>query len=123
MTKKKESKEMELGLDPSELYAVTIEKELVIVHNDKRWVFKYRDMTWKEKYDCVDAAQTWQGTEFSFSLGRYYVNALTKMLVDSPIKPLTETTISKLDTKVGSQLLSIVPPPAEIDEAESLKKE
>ena len=80
---------LEVGTDPSELYANQETQELVIVHNDKTWIFKYRELSWKEKYDCVDAAASMDGDDVGFSLGTYYIEALKMMLVDSPIKPIT----------------------------------
>lgn len=114
--------ELEVGTDPGELYANEEIQELEIVHKGKKWVFKYKDLSWKQKYDCVDAATVMDGENVGFFIGKYYVLALTKMLVDSPIKPLTETTISKLDKNVGAQLLAIVPPPADPALVDGLKK-
>ena len=46
------------------------------------------------------------------------------MLVDTPIRPITETTLSKLDRRIGEQLIAIVPNPVEMpEEVEELKKE
>jgi len=118
-----EEQELEMGSDPTELFADKNEKELVITHNDKKWIFKYKDLSWKEKYDCVDAATSMNGDDFGFSLGKYYVIALSKMLTSSPISPITETTISKLDKNVGSQLLAIVPNPSDPSVIASVKKE
>ncbi len=115
--------ELELGINASELFASVDEKELEIVHNGKKWIFKYRDLSWKEKYDCVDAATSLTGDDFGFSLGKYYIIALTKMLTSSPITPLTETTISKLDKDVGAQLLAIVPNPSDPTTIGNIKKE
>ena len=58
--------------------------------------------------------KTWDtnGT-FSFSLQSYYAAALTKMLTETPIKPITETKLSKLDRRIGQALVSIVPQPVE----------
>ena len=113
---------LEVGVDPSELYASQETQELVIVHNNKTWVFKYRDLSWKEKYDGVDSAATMDGDDVGYSIGTYYIVALEKMLIDSPIKPITETTLSKLDKDVGAQLVSIVPAPADPAMIAGLKK-
>ena len=113
---------LEAGTNPGDLFTETEEKTLEIVHKNKKWVFKYKDLSWKDKYDCVDAAASIEGEDFSFSLSRYYMTALGKMLTHSPIQPLTETTISRLDKDVGAQLISIVPPPADEAVISGLKK-
>ena len=35
------------------------------------------------------------------------------MLTETPIRPITETTLSKLDRAIGEQLVAIVPQPVE----------
>jgi len=109
-----EEEELPLGSDPSALFAAKTEKTLDIVHDGKRYLFKYKDLTWGEKNACVDAAQSWdQNAGFSFSVSKYYALALTKMLTDTPIRPITETTLNQLDRRIGEQLISIVPQPVE----------
>ncbi len=117
-----QEEELEMGVNPAELFADTEEKNLEIVHKGKKWVFKYKDLSWKEKYACVDEATDMSG-EFKFSLTKYYVAALTKMLTKSPIHPLTETTLSKLAGPVGAQLMAIVPPPVDAELLATEKKE
>ena len=116
-----EDQDIPFGDDPSLLFASNEEEILEIIHQGRRWQFKYRQMTWGEKNYCVDKAQTWDtnGT-FSFSLQSYYAAALTKMLTETPIKPITETTLNKLDRKIGEALISIVPQPIE-DQVNDLK--
>ena len=116
-----ESQDVPLGEDPSLLFASSEEEILEIIHQGRRWQFKYRQMTWGEKNYCVDKAQTWDNNGvFNFSLQSYYAAALTKMLTETPIKPITETTLSKLDRKIGEALISIVPQPIE-DQVNDLK--
>ena len=113
---------IEAGTNGQELFVSEDTKTLEVYHNKKKWVFTYKDLSWAEKYKCVDAAQIWSQGEFSFSLSNYYVAAITAMIIDSPIKPFTETTLSKLDASVVAQLLTIVPPPADPDASEAAKK-
>ena len=116
-----EDQDIPFGDDPSLLFASNEEEILEIVHQGRRWQFKYRQMTWGEKNYCVDKAQTWDNNGvFNFSLQSYYAAALTKMLTETPIKPITETTLSKLDRKIGEALISIVPQPIE-DQVNDLK--
>ena len=106
--------ELPLGTDSSALFAVKTEKTLQIIHEGKRYLFKYKDLTWGEKNACVDAAQSWdQNAGFSFSVSKYYASALTRMLTDTPIRPITETTLNQLDRRIGEQLIAIVPAPVE----------
>ena len=106
--------ELPLGEDPSALFASTKENTLEIEFAGKRWQFKYRQLTWGEKNYCVDKAQTWDANGgFQFSVSTYYAAALTKMLTDTPIRPITETTLNRLDRVIGEALISIVPQPVE----------
>ena len=106
--------ELPLGTDSSALFAVKTEQTLEIIHEGKRYLFKYKDLTWGEKNTCVDAAQSWdQNAGFSFSVSKYYASALTRMLTDTPIRPITETTLNQLDRRSGEQLIAIVPQPVE----------
>jgi len=103
-----------LGTDSSALFAVKTEQTLEIIHEGKRYLFKYKDLTWGEKNACVDAAQSWSDPAgFSFSVSKYYASALTRMLTDTPIRPITETTLNQLDRRIGEQLIAIVPAPVE----------
>ena len=103
-----------LGNDPSALFVTRTENTLEIIHEGKRYLFKYKDLSWGEKNACVDLAQNWDQTEgFSFSISKYYAAALTRMLTDTPIRPITETTLNQLDRRIGEQLIAIVPQPVE----------
>ena len=106
--------ELPMGNDPSILYAGREEHSLEIVHAGQRWLFKYKDLSWGEKNQCIDDAQKWDTeTGFKFSVTKYYAAALTKMLTSAPIKPITETTLNQLDRHIGEQLIAIVPQPVE----------
>ena len=110
------------GFDGTELFVKDNLKTLEIFHNDKKWVFTYKELSWAEKYKCVDAAQIWKEGEFSFSLAAYYVAALVAMVVDSPVKPFTDTIIGKLDSAVVAQLVKVVPTPADPEIPAAAKK-
>ena len=103
-----------LGSDPSLLYAGREEKVLEIIHAGQRWHFKYKELSWGQKNECIDEAQQWDtDAGFKFSVTKYYAAALTRMLTDTPIRPVTETTLNKLDRHIGEQLIAIVPQPVE----------
>ena len=114
--------ELEEGTDPSMLYADSTEHILEVHAMGKKWTFHYRDLTWGEKNECIDAAQRWNEQEFKFSISAYYALALQKMLTRSPIRPISETTLQKLHRNVGDALTSIVPVPVEQNEVEAIKK-
>ena len=97
--------EVPMGEDPS---------SLEIVHAGRKWVFKYKELTWGDKNLCIDESQTWDASgNFSFSISKYYAAALTRMLTHTPIRPITETTLNRLDRRIGEQLVAIVPQPVE----------
>jgi len=113
-----------VGTDSGSLFASEETKTLEIIFKGQKWVFTYKDLNWGDKNSCVDQAQEWDNGEFKFSVNKYYVKALSLMLVDTPIRPITETTLAKLDRRIGEQLISIVPNPVEApEEVEELKKE
>ena len=117
-----QEEEIQEGTDPSILFADSNEHTLEFVYKDKKWSYHSRDMTWGEKNDCIDAAQIWTNGEFKFSISKYYVMALQKMLTRSPIRPITETTLARLNRDIGETLTSIVPNPMEEGEVEAVKK-
>ena len=113
-----------VGTDSGSLFASEETKTLEIIFKGQKWVFTYKDLNWGDKNACVDQAQEWDNGEFKFSVNKYYVKALSLMLVDTPIRPITETTLAKLDRRIGEQLISIVPNAVEMpQETEEIKKE
>jgi len=117
-----EGEELKEGTDPSVLFADSIEHKLELNYKGQKWTFQYRDMTWGEKNECIDAAQIWEQGDFRFSISKYYVMALQRMLIRSPVRPITETTLMKLNREIGEALQSIVPNPVEQGEVEAIKK-
>ena len=106
--------EIPMGDDPSALFTSSEEKSLEILHAGKKWIFKYRELTWGEKNLCIDEAQSWDANGgFAFSISKYYASALTRMLTHTPIRPITETTLNRLDRSIGEQLVALVPQPVE----------
>ena len=89
------------GVNSGDLFASEEESELEIVHKGQTWTFRYKDLTWGDKNYCIDQAQIWEGESFRFSVQRYYAAALTRMITSSPIRPITEITLQKLDRAVG----------------------
>tara|TARA_Y100000296_G_C5110530_1_gene224886 strand:+ start:434 stop:868 length:435 start_codon:yes stop_codon:yes gene_type:complete len=105
-----------MGTDSSFLFAGREERVLEIVHAGQRWHFKYKDLSWGQKNQCIDEAQKWDPEAgFQFSVQKYYAAALTRMLTDTPIHPVTETTLNQLDRSIGEKLIALVPQPVEQD--------
>ena len=116
------SGELPVGTDGSLLFAGREEKVLEIVHAGQRWAFKYKDLSWGQKNACIDEAQQWDADEgFKFSVSKYYAAALTRMLTDTPITPVTETTLNNLDRAIGEKLIALVPQPVEQNVEEAKK--
>ena len=105
--------DVEEGVNSGDLFASEEEKTLEVLHQGKKWLFKYKDLAWGDKNKCLDEAQTWSNGEFQFSISKYYAIALTRMLTQTPVRPITEMTLQKLDRSVGEQLTAIVPQPIE----------
>ena len=105
--------EIQEGSNPGGLFASEEEKTLEVLHQGKKWIFKYKEMAWGDKNKCLDEAQTWKDGEFQFSISKYYAIALTRMLTQTPVRPITEMTLQKLVRTVGEQLTAIVPQPIE----------
>jgi len=101
------------GVNSGDLFASEDELELEIKHRGQIWSFKYKDLTWGDKNYCIDQAQVWEGDTFRFSVQKYYAAALTRMIISSPIRPITDLTLQKLDRAVGEKLIQIVPNPVE----------
>ena len=116
------SDELPMGTDGSLLLAGRAEKVLEIVHAGQRWQFKYKDLSWGQKNTCIDEAQQWDTDEgFKFSVSKYYAAALTRMLTNTPIGPVTETTLNGLDRAIGEKLIALVPQPVEQNVEEAKK--
>ena len=116
------SDELPMGTDASLLLAGSVEKVLEIVHAGQRWQFKYKELSWGQKNSCIDEAQEWDTDQgFKFSVSKYYAAALTRMLTDTPISPVTETTLNGLDRAIGEKLIALVPQPVEQNVEEAKK--
>jgi len=116
------SNELPMGTDGSLLLAGREEKVLEIVHAGQRWQFKYKELSWGQKNTCIDEAQEWDTDQgFKFSVSKYYAAALTRMLTDTPISPVTETTLNSLDRAIGEKLIALVPQPVEQNVEEAKK--
>ena len=106
---------IETGKDINELFATQETKEKVITHNDKVWVFHYRELTWAEKNKIVSQATVMsRDKEAHFEVDKYLRLSFLKMELELNGHKLTAIELVKLDEKVGNLLEDIVPKAQEI---------
>ena len=106
---------METGKDINELFATQETKEKVITHNDKAWVFHYRELTWAEKNKIVSQATVMdRNKEAHFEVDKYLRVSFLKMELELNGHKLTAIELVKLDEKVGNLLEDVVPKAQEI---------
>ena len=109
----------EEGTDLNELFATQETKTKVITHNDKAWVFHYRELTWAEKNKIVSQATVMgRNRDAHFEVDKYLRLSFLKMELELNGHKLTAIELVKLDEKVGNLLEDIVPKAQEIVEDE-----
>ena len=112
---KVEGIKVETGKDINELFATQETKEKVITHNNKAWVFHYRELTWAEKNKIISQATVMgRDKEAHFEVDKYLRLSFLKMELELNGHKLTAIELVKLDEKVGNQLEDIVPKAQEI---------
>ena len=104
-------------------------KTLILEFKDAEFEFRYRQLTWAEKSEIIDASFTIEadGTPH-MSVGKYKLACIVRMVVDSPIHQApdllwNETTVGTLDPRMVDQLATIVPPMDTTTEMEEVKKD
>lgn len=103
------------GTDLNELFATQETKTKVITHNDKAWVFHYRELTWAEKNKIVSQATVMgRNRDAHFEVDKYLRLSFLKMELELNGHKLTAIELIKLDEKVGNLLEDIVPKAQEI---------
>lgn len=113
--KEDELRDMEKGNDLNELFATQETKEKVIIHNNKEWVFHYRDLAWAEKNKIVSQATVMdRNKDAHFEVDKYLRLSFIKMELELNGHKLTAIELVKLDEKVGNLLEDIVPKAQEI---------
>ena len=105
----------EEGTDLNELFATQETKTKIITHNDKAWVFHYRELTWAEKNKIVSQATVMdRNKDAHFEVDKYLRLSFIKMELELNGHKLTAIELVKLDEKVGNLLEDIVPKAQEI---------
>ena len=103
------------GTDLNELFATQETKEKVITHNNKAWVFHYRELTWAEKNKIISQATVMgRDKKAHFEVDKYLRLSFLKMELELNGHKLTAIELVKLDEKVGNLLEDIVPKAQEI---------
>ena len=110
-----EIEKAEEGKDLNELFATQETKTKIITHNDKAWVFHYRELTWAEKNKIVSQATVMdRNKDAHFEVDKYLRLSFIKMELELNGHKLTAIELVKLDEKVGNLLEDIVPKAQEI---------
>ena len=103
------------GTDLNELFATQETKEKAIIHNNKEWIFHYRELTWAEKNKIISqATMMGRDKEAHFEVDKYLRLSFIKMELELNGHKLTAIELVKLDEKVGNLLEDIVPKAQEI---------
>ena len=109
------------GTDSNELFASQDTQEIVIPYKGKNWKFTTRQLTWKEKSECIKAGTevniTRNKKTITMNMNGYNVAYLMKSLVKAPF-PVTPVSFMKLDADFGDLLADAVIEPDSGDDAE-----
>lgn len=117
---------MEKGTNAEELFTDQNTRDIVVVYKDKEWEFTVRDLTWKEKGDCMTAAtkidiagkRNGKKTKsVKMDMPSYNIAYMTKAIVKAPFA-VNMASFMKLDEEFGDLLVDAVVDPEGHDEDE-----
>lgn len=117
---------MEKGTDVSELYADQATRVEIIIYKDKEWEFTVRDLTWKEKGDCMTAATKLdisgkkkgkKTKSVRMDMPAYNIAYLMKTIVNAPF-PVNMASFMKLDDEFGDLIVDAFVDPEGMDDDE-----
>ena len=120
---------MEKGIDIEELFADQNTREESIVYKGKEWDFTIRDLTWKEKGDCITAAtkidikgkkkgQKGGSSKIAtLDMPAYNISYLMKTVVKAPFA-VNMASFMKLDSEFGDTIVDAFVDPEGRDEDE-----
>ena len=92
------------GTDPTELFADRTIKEKTIVFNDKRWVFKYRDLTWAQLSKLSNNSTTVSERGIiTFNVVKYNDEYLAETIVKAPF-PMNRASLTSISKDFGRVL-------------------
>ena len=116
---------MEKGTNADELFADQNTRVETIVYKDKEWEFTIRDLTWKEKGDCMTAAtkidiggkKSKKTKSVRMDMPSYNIAYMMKAIVKAPF-PVNMASFMKLDDEFGDLLVDAIVDPEGRDEDE-----
>jgi len=104
---------MDKGTKADELYASQDTRVVTIVYKDKEWDFTVRDLTWKQKGDCITAgmkvAIEGKGKTKHMTMDgpAYNIAYMMKAIVKAPF-PVNMASFMKLDSDFGDLLVDAI---------------
>lgn len=103
---------MEKGTDQNDLFVDQNTKNIVIEHNGKEWDFTVRNLTWKEKGDCMTAATKIDidgrnNKSVRVDMPSYNIAYLMKAITKAPF-PVKMSSFLKLNEIVGEKLVEAI---------------
>lgn len=107
-----ETKQLEIGTNPDELFTSTETREITIEYNNKIWKFVVRDLTWNEKNHIISLStgmkKVGKGVATaSFDVNKYNQLYLEKCIVESPFE-MNRVNFLKLNEEFGDLLISSI---------------
>lgn len=104
------------GTDENKLFADQNTRTIIIEYKGENWTFEVRELSWKQKGDCVTA-----GTKVNINKGRngaeksitmdmmaYNIAYLLKAVVKSPFKTFNMATFIKLGDEFGTLMVNAI---------------
>ena len=106
------------GTDANKLFADQQTREIIIPFAGEEWYFTLRDLSWKEKGDCVTAGTKVNITgskknpkkTVTMDMPSYNIAYLMKAIVKAPF-PVTAVSFMKIDEKFGDLLVEAIVEP------------
>ena len=105
--------------DVNDLFVNTSKQHSITInHKGHDWVFKYRPLTWREKYECMENSYAFhefvdkngeKKEEYRTMATNYYILCLTKMLTETPLPAVSATVLGLLDIDFMDKLIEICP--------------
>ena len=110
---------MEKGTNTEELFVDQRTRKVIVEFNDKEWDFEVKDLTWKERGDCMTAAtridiKGGKGKNVSkiatMDMPAYNIAYMMKAIVKAPF-PVNMASFMKLDERFGEVIVDTIVDP------------
>ena len=106
---------MKKGTDTNKLFVDQKQQEITIDFAGEEWDFTVRQLTWKEKQDCILSAQKIDVSgskqnpikSIKVDSGSYNITYLMKAIIKAPF-PMTMASFLKLDGDFGDLLVDAI---------------